>query len=153
MKTCSVWLKCGDQYQSDNREANDKTKAFIYIHYPWWLISFMTMRNIVTMYYLFQCLRDNVELLCNAAEMFYNSGDYNSAKSFFQRVNNVPTIFDKKMLRILQFPSHRVPMTPAPFHTVSVLFSQRQKWFSQTEQHCFLEEGWRGVLVFVTATV
>lgn len=33
-----------------------------------------------------QCLRDNVELLCNAAEMFYNAGDYNNAKSFFQRV-------------------------------------------------------------------
>ena len=33
-----------------------------------------------------QCLRDNVELLCNTAEMFYNAGDYNNAKSFFQRV-------------------------------------------------------------------
>lgn len=27
-----------------------------------------------------------MELLCNAAEMFYNGGDYNNAKSFFQRV-------------------------------------------------------------------
>lgn len=36
-----------------------------------------------------QCLRDNVELLCNAAEMFYNSGDYNSAKSFFQRAHSL----------------------------------------------------------------
>ena len=52
------------------------------------------MRNIVCN--LFQCLRDNVELLCNAAEMFYNSGDYNGAKSFFQRVNNLSTILDKK---------------------------------------------------------
>ena len=37
-------------------------------------------------FFFLQCLRDNVELLCNAAEMFYNGGDYNNAKSFFQRV-------------------------------------------------------------------
>lgn len=36
-----------------------------------------------------QCLRDNVELLCNAAEMFYNAGDYNNAKSFFQRAHSL----------------------------------------------------------------
>ena len=29
MKSCSVWSKRLDQYQSDNREANDKTKPFI----------------------------------------------------------------------------------------------------------------------------
>lgn len=42
-----------------------------------------------------QCLRDNVELLCNAAEMFYNGGDYNNAKSFFQRVIHTRTYLDK----------------------------------------------------------
>lgn len=36
-----------------------------------------------------QNLRDNVELLCNAAEMFYNAGDYNNAKSFFQRAHSL----------------------------------------------------------------
>ncbi|KAJ7377277.1 Anaphase promoting complex subunit 7 [Desmophyllum pertusum] len=36
-----------------------------------------------------QCLRDNVELLCNTAEMFYNAGDYNNAKSFFQRAHSL----------------------------------------------------------------
>ncbi|PFX25631.1 Anaphase-promoting complex subunit 7 [Stylophora pistillata] len=36
-----------------------------------------------------QSLRDNVELLCNAAEMFYNAGDYNNAKSFFQRAHSL----------------------------------------------------------------
>lgn len=35
---------------------------------------------------VWQSLKDNVELLCNAGEMFYNAGDYNNAKSFFQRV-------------------------------------------------------------------
>ena len=28
MKTCSVWSKRRDQYQSDNRETNNKIKAF-----------------------------------------------------------------------------------------------------------------------------
>ena len=28
MKTCSVWSKRRDQYQSDNRETNNKTKPF-----------------------------------------------------------------------------------------------------------------------------
>lgn len=36
-----------------------------------------------------QSLRDNVELLCNAAEMFYNAGDYKNAKSFFQRAHSL----------------------------------------------------------------
>ena len=58
---------------------------------------YRTMRNIVSN--LFQCLRDNVELLCNAAEMFYNSGDYNSAKSFFQRVKCTSNL-GQKVLRI-----------------------------------------------------
>ena len=31
MKTCSVRLKCCDQYQSDNRETNDKTKPFTHM--------------------------------------------------------------------------------------------------------------------------
>ena len=31
MKTCSVRSKRRDQYQSDNRETNDKTKPFIHI--------------------------------------------------------------------------------------------------------------------------
>ena len=29
MKSCSVWSKRRDQYQSDNCETNDKTKPFI----------------------------------------------------------------------------------------------------------------------------
>ena len=29
MKSYSVWSKRRDQYQSDNRETNDKTKPFI----------------------------------------------------------------------------------------------------------------------------
>lgn len=36
-----------------------------------------------------QSLKDNVELLCNAGEMFYNAGDYNNAKSFFQRAHSL----------------------------------------------------------------
>lgn len=36
-----------------------------------------------------QCLRDNIELLCNTAEMFYNAGDYNNAKSLFQRAHSL----------------------------------------------------------------
>ena len=28
MKTCSVWSRHRDQYQSDNRDPNDKTKPF-----------------------------------------------------------------------------------------------------------------------------
>ena len=39
------------------------------------------------LFFILQSLRDNVELLCNAGEMFYNAGDYNNAKCFFQRVN------------------------------------------------------------------
>ena len=31
IKTCRVWSKRRDQYQSDNRETNDKTKPFIHI--------------------------------------------------------------------------------------------------------------------------
>ena len=31
MKTCNVWSTRRDQYESDNRETNDKTKPFIQI--------------------------------------------------------------------------------------------------------------------------
>ena len=31
MKTCSVLSKRRNQYQSDNRETNDKTKPFVYM--------------------------------------------------------------------------------------------------------------------------
>ena len=31
MKTCSVRSKRRDQYQSDNRETNDKTKPFVHV--------------------------------------------------------------------------------------------------------------------------
>ena len=48
------------------------------------LVSYWLIK--IILYNILQCLRDNVELLCNAAEMFYNAGDYNNAKSFFQRV-------------------------------------------------------------------
>ena len=50
------------------------------------LVSYWLIKIINFLYNILQCLRDNVELLCNAAEMFYNAGDCNNAKSFFQRV-------------------------------------------------------------------
>ena len=50
-----------------------------------------------------QCLRDNVELLCNAAEMFYNAGDYNNAKSFFQRVIHIIMNIPGKMSSLVYY--------------------------------------------------